>query len=294
MRVCVLLAALLAAAATVLAHSASTAAPTDLPLDWRDLAQAAGMAAQAYCDNVRTGDVVGDAEVLWHKFIGVIKQRVVVFHSERLGVAVAFEGTQPYVVPRLHDVNVRLAPPKGWLADVLPADIQIHAGFQNAYLQVAQDMVAAVKDAVAVHNATRVTCTGHSLGAALGVLAGAHLDRLLDADVHVYTFGTPRIGDEAWADYIDSRLAGRFFYVANGRDWVPHAPPTQLGYWHPSGQIWISPANSDQWRFFPGQENVHGAESETPKISFEDHTGVHFHTYIGLDRQSCPARVNDM
>lgn len=72
------------------------------------------------------------------------------------------------------------------------------------------------------------------------------------------TVGQPRDGNPVFANAVDSLLANKFSYVVNGRDFVPHLPPRIAGFQHPSGQVWINPANTTGWLFYPGQENVHG------------------------------------
>lgn len=80
--------------------------------------------------------------------------------------------------------------------------------------------------------------------------------------------------------------------MINGKDPVPHLPPRLLGYQHPSGQVWINPANSTSWLYYPGQENPKGADSVIDvQISFDDHQGIYAHTQIGASKGHCPATV---
>ncbi len=52
------------------------------------------------------------------------------------------------------------------------------------------------------------------------------------------TFGTPRVGNAAWATYFDSQVTD-FKRMNNKRDPVPTVPPYDLGFRHPSGEIHI-------------------------------------------------------
>lgn len=75
--------------------------------------------------------------------------------------------------------------------------------------------------------------TGHSLGAALAVLAVAECEALLpDFDMHgLYTYGNPRVGDQDFVNFFDGVLAkhnmGYFRFVNNG-DIVTTVPPEVL------------------------------------------------------------------
>ena len=52
------------------------------------------------------------------------------------------------------------------------------------------------------------------------------------------TFGTPRVGNEAWAASFDSHIA-HFTRMNNRRDPVPIVPDRLLGFRHPRGEIHI-------------------------------------------------------
>lgn len=270
----------------------SHAQPTALPIDWHILSQAAGISRHTYCPQQNPGLKVGDAKLLWSSYLGIINQRVDIFHSPRLGITVAFEGTTKFPHSIVHDTDFPLVVPDGPLSGVFPPGVSLFEGFMKAYNDVAKETISHAMKFVKEYNDYRITSTGHSLGAALAAIAGAHFNHALPVDVHVYAFGLPRTGNQQWADYIDEKLGGRFFYVVNGRDWVPRVPPQGMNYQHPSGEIWIREPSTTDWAYYPGQENVNGANSVTIKLTFEDHHGVYFHTDLGSTTGACPALVN--
>ncbi|KAL4402240.1 Lipase [Malassezia pachydermatis] len=266
---------------------------TDLPVDWHLLSQAAGMAQQTICDQNTIGMEIGDAKLLWSQWLGIVNQRVNVFHSKSLGVSVAFESTTGSLFSILHDADFFLTKPVGPLAPALNDHAWIDQGFQGAYLDIAEPTFAQVKKAMKDYNETRVSIVGHSLGAAMALLAAMDYDHRLKHGVHhCFAFGLPRTGNAAFAKQVDDQLLGKFYYVVNGKDWVPHMPSREWGYQHPSGQIWINPPNTAHWAFYPGQENHYGANSVEPIWTFEDHHGVYFHTGLGHGPGKCPAEVN--
>lgn len=70
----------------------------------------------------------------------------------------------------------------------------------------------------------RVLITGHSLGGALATLAARDVAELRpDADVRLYTFGSPRVGNRAFAAEV-ARLVPHTYAVINVRDPVPRVP----------------------------------------------------------------------
>jgi hypothetical protein len=57
-------------------------------------------------------------------------------------------------------------------------------------------------------------------------------------NVRGVTFGTPRVGNEAWATFFDSRVI-EFTRMNNRHDPVPTVPGRLLGFSHPRTEIHI-------------------------------------------------------
>lgn len=83
----------------------------------------------------------------------------------------------------------------------------VHSGFLLAYKSIAGDLKSLLDEKMKAHPNYKVTVTGHSLGGALGQLAYADF-KGQNYNVHAaYTYGQPRVGNPAFADYID-QIAG--------------------------------------------------------------------------------------
>lgn len=86
-----------------------------------------------------------------------------------------------------------------------------------------------LKDKEKCPREAQVYVTGHSLGGALSTLATAHIAALdlFDKPPILYTYASPRAGDEAFAHFFDDQKIP-CFRVANSTDVVPHVPPAVL------------------------------------------------------------------
>ena len=117
--------------------------------------------------------------------------------------------------------------------------------------RTASQILSAVQETLSTKGTSSVTVVGHSLGAALALLDGVSLSlRLPSATVTVYGYGMPRVGNQAFADFVDSQLGGRVTHVNNEKDPVPIVPGRFLGFHHPSGEIHIQ--DSGEWDACPG------------------------------------------
>jgi pimeloyl-ACP methyl ester carboxylesterase len=98
---------------------------------------------------------------------------------------------------------------------------RVHKGFDKAFNNLWQD---GIKDLVLQNPKARFWITGHSLGGALATMAAA---RISDASrvVAVYTFGAPRIGDQAFRASYDGLYGNNHFRVVYASDAVVHLPP---------------------------------------------------------------------
>jgi hypothetical protein len=105
------------------------------------------------------------------------------------------------------------------------------------------------------HNASSVVVIGHSLGAAIALLDSVYLRLHLPASTGVSTvgFGLPRVGNAAFADYVDATLSGNVTHINNKKDPIPILPGKFLGYAHPAGEIHIQASGA--WDACPGKDN---------------------------------------
>ena len=111
---------------------------------------------------------------------------------------------------------------------------RVHAGFQQGLEEVWGTLCALLGPILAQNPASPgVWLTGHSLGAALATLAADRASQQHAFPVRgLYTFGSPRLGDMAFARRIDTgALKSRAFRFVNHLDIVPRVPPP-WGYRH--------------------------------------------------------------
>lgn len=139
-------------------------------------------------------------------------------------IVVAFRGTEPtHLLDLLTDA--RLHKVQGPLG-------KVHRGFLHAFELVKDDMFGAIQRLRDENNPQSLWCTGHSLGAALAVVAVAHL--LVDGRTvnGLYNFGQPRVGSDEFAAEFNRRFGERHFRFVNNNDAVTRVPPRNFGYSH--------------------------------------------------------------
>lgn len=189
------------------------------------------------------------------------------------------------------DLNILLVPPDGALFPGA-AGVLVHAGFHDAFRRMAPGLTAAVRKGLAATPGTRrrVTVLGHSLGGAIGHLVAVYLARLLgdQADVYARVFASPRVGNPAWANYVDATLGDRAQHIVNFNDPVPHLPPKDWGWRQSSNEVWIPQVGGPELRLCTGQENTKCSDSLnfgfaliTSLIQYMD-ADVHSGPYAGV------------
>lgn len=113
-----------------------------------------------------------------------------------------------------------------------------HFGFLSAYHEIASAVNTSLASASRLFPGYKVTVTGHSLGGAVATLLGMQI-RDAGHDADIYTYGSPRVGNEALARYVTRQKPGGNFRVTHLADAVPRLPPTQLGFRHTSPEYWL-------------------------------------------------------
>jgi hypothetical protein len=75
-------------------------------------------------------------------------------------------------------------------------------------------------------------------------------------------------------------------HIVNFHDPIPHLPGKHIGFWHPSGEIWIANGKGDIIDQCVGQENSMCSDSVNPfQYDINDH-----HNYLGVSLD-CPVKL---
>jgi len=149
---------------------------------------------------------------------------------------------------------------------------KVHSGFRTAYLQTRTKIIEKIQALQREHGNVGVQVTGHSLGGSIALLAAldfksgvtttvfanglTHVTSelfpqelpftasqltLLGAETNlatfplsgpVITFGAPRTGDTAFAQFVQSTLSGTYFRITHRHDPVPRIPTISMNYAH--------------------------------------------------------------
>ena len=84
-----------------------------------------------------------------------------------------------------------------------------------------------------------VFVSGHSLGGALATLCALEMKlQLKIPDVHLITFGSPRVGNSVFASWYSKTIPQHLRFTHN-RDMIPSLPPVYMGFSHVAQEIWI-------------------------------------------------------
>lgn len=175
-------------------------------------------------------------------------------------VIVAFRGTYSIAntVADLSSVPQEYIPyPGGDDGSTLECEnCTVHTGFYSSWLNTRNTILPDIEKSLEKYSDAKLVMVGHSLGGAVAALGG--LDLLTRGyDPTVTTFGEPRIGNQALADYVDKQFGLRnssrpnkphgdcelkFRRVTHLHDPVPLLPPREISYVPHGGEIFISKA----------------------------------------------------
>lgn len=139
--------------------------------------------------------------------------------------------------------------------------VKLHRGFIKAYLAIRSDIHTIVQGS----SATRWIITGHSLGGALAKLCAVDLQYNFSdqTSTEVYTFGAPRIGNQAFAASYNRRVPKTYRFV-NGNDIVCALPRRWQRYRHVNQRIRFQVPLS--WDYIVGSLQDHRIDRYITKL----------------------------
>jgi Lipase (class 3) len=108
--------------------------------------------------------------------------------------------------------------------------------------------------------------------------------------LNLVSFGMPRVGNPAFANYISGLSQVSLTRIINNHDIVPIVPGKFLGFQHPIGEVHITDDSSidSTWVNCPGQDDSTDSQCEdltVPNVvegNIFDHLGPYNGIYIGI------------
>ncbi|KAJ3838781.1 Alpha/Beta hydrolase protein [Lentinula raphanica] len=246
--------------------------PTDVLKTWT-----CGEACQANAD-FEVAFVGGDGDDIQNYFVG---------YSPSLGaIIVTHEGTDPTQLESdLTDIDIPLAKPSNALFPGISLSVEVHSGFLNEHALSARSILAEVDSLMASKGVNKIVAVGHSLGGALAEIDTVFLRlNIPSASIFAMTYGTPRVGNPAWAALVDSSNVN-FKRIDNKQDLIPIVPGRFLGFEHPAGEIHILGAGDAV--SCPGDDDATDSDCQIASVptifegSIVDHLGPYEGIYLG-------------
>lgn len=190
--------------------------------------------------------VPGDYQVkhiIYAESFSLIRERFGFILESPRAVIIAFRGTRSTT---------------DWLSDALAIQKKFpyskescltHQGFTAIYSSARRGILRALAGMSA---SKPLYITGHSLGGALATLCGLDVaENSAFAGPHVYTYGSPRVGDPAFAKAFAAHTASSY-RIANPTDIVTMTPPSILQLPNQSKKYYYSHVRTLYRLPFPG------------------------------------------
>jgi len=167
-------------------------------------------------------------------------QAFVGYDKQASQIVVSFRGSSN-IVDWLDDLTYNQVPYPG------VENGMIHQGFYDAWEEVYDEVMSATKTLMNDHKGTTILVTGHSLGAAMAQIAAMDVKKYAssisdNAQIQVYTYGSPRWGNLALVQYYATTVNLNWRLV-NVHDVVPTVPPTEIdgySYHHTWTEVWYT------------------------------------------------------
>jgi hypothetical protein len=141
-------------------------------------------------------------------------------------IVVAFSGTDPLSIRNwIDDLN--------FFKTAYPYcdGCEVHEGFYKTYLSVQDDVKSLVASYQLLYPSATLAITGHSLGAAMAAHCAAEYTHMGQKISTVYSYGMPRVGNEAFEQWYKTAVSGTF-RVTHRKDPVPQLAPESFGFHH--------------------------------------------------------------
>jgi len=117
---------------------------------------------------------------------------------------------------------------------------EVHSGFFRSYNDsiLREHVLESVKGMMKQHPGAALHVIGHSLGGAMASICAMEMRLSMGIEeVHVSTFGSPRVGNPVFHDLFKN-VTGRSLRFTHNNDIVPSVPTLLMGFQHVRTELW--------------------------------------------------------
>lgn len=189
-------------------------------------------------------------------------------------------------------------------------DCYVHSGFLDAWNDLKEEISSHISNVTSTffdgNNTNRcnktigIHVTGHSLGAAIAILAAADLEQgsmnrslsVENPDIQfklesIYTYGSPRVGNKNFAEWFNNHTNAETNRIVHYKDIVPHVPFTDEGYHHTGTEVFYN-ENSTEFKICDGsgEDSSCSNQFSTTALGISDHL-LYLDVSIGSDNGVC-------
>ncbi|KDQ63967.1 hypothetical protein JAAARDRAFT_214156 [Jaapia argillacea MUCL 33604] len=124
--------------------------------------------------------------------------------------------------------------------DWSPNGTLVHLGYLTAWNSVAYQVRDTILQQLQQHPGYSLVAVGHSLGGAVAAFGAVSLNAIFShSEVRLYTYGQPRDGNAAWAEYVNKHFGENSYRVVHTNDGIPTLIPLSTGYRHFGIEYWM-------------------------------------------------------
>ena len=144
-------------------------------------------------------------------------------------------------------------------------NICVETGFHKVFEFMKYDVYDAIFENLEKYDIQDILFSGHSLGASISTLMVYDIYDKIDKNIHLYTFGSPRVGNEEFSRHFPIQSTR----VTHANDIVVHLPQMVLGYMHINQELYYN----ENDRKFCDDEDPKCSNSCAPLhcVSINDH-----------------------
>lgn len=115
---------------------------------------------------------------------------------------------------------------------VIDDNIKVHKGMYDQLHDnnVFDKLIETIKNLILEYKDYNIIITGHSLGGGLSILFGFELSHIINNDINVITFASPRVGNYEFKNSVDKKENLFIYRFCNYRDIVTALP--MINYYH--------------------------------------------------------------